>query len=109
MTTTTDLDPNTPNIDVGVVITHSGPVPALDKAIGRQCSGMKAIVAGDAVYQNGANGEPGFINFEAGEGWLIAFDRILSSATVDGVSRSTTLTAAQIIYFVMGPNIGAAK
>jgi len=109
MTITTDLDPNTPNIDVGVVITHSAQVPALDKSIGRQCSGMKADVAGEVVYQNGPEGEPGFIKFEAGEGWLIAFDRILSSGTVDGVSKSTTLTAAQIIYFVMGPNVGAAK
>jgi hypothetical protein len=105
MATPRKLDPNTPNVDVGIVITHSDVIKTIDIPIGRTATILKATVAGDIVYQNGNDGEPGWITLEAGEGWMIAFDRILTSATINGTLRSTTLTAAQIFWATTAQDI----
>jgi hypothetical protein len=112
-----NLDAKTQNVEVGIIITHSDIVPGLynpaipdpNDVINRQASILKATVAGDVVYQNGNNGEPGWITLEAGEGWMIAFDRILTSATINGTLRSTTLTAAQIFWATTAADISPEK
>lgn len=105
MATPKNLDANTPNIDVGIIITHSDVIEALDTPIGRHATILKATAAGDIVYQNGNDGEPGWITLEAGEGWMVAFDRVLTSATINGTSRSTSLTAAQIFWATTAADI----
>lgn len=105
MATPKKLDTNTPNVDVGIIITHSDVIKTIGIPIGREATILKATVAGDIVYQNGNEGEPGWITLEAGEGWMIAFDRILASATINGTLRSTALTAAQIFWATTAADI----
>lgn len=105
MATIKNLDTNTPNVDVGIIITHSDVIDTIGEPIGRQATILKATVAGDIVYQNGSDGEPGWITLEAGEGWMIAFDRVLTSATINGTLRSTSLAAAQIFWATTASDI----
>lgn len=109
MATQKNLDAKTPNVEVGIVITHSDLIPALDQPIGRQGTVLKVTAAGSVVYQNGENGEPGWITLEAGEGWMISFDRVLTSATINGTLRSTSLTAAQIFWATTAADISPEK
>lgn len=105
MATIKNLDTNTPNVDVGIIITHSDVISGIGDPIGRQATILKAVVAGDIVYQNGSDGEPGWITLEAGEGWMVAFDRVLANAVINGVSRATSLTAPQIFWATTASDI----
>lgn len=99
------LDPATQNIEVGIVITHSDYVKAYDIPFDRLATVIKTTTAGEFVYQNGSNGEAGVWSTEAGEGWYIACDRILTSATIDGVLRTTTIPATNIMWATTAADI----
>lgn len=92
------LDPATQNIEVGLVITHSDYIEGYDIPFDRLATVLKAGVAGEIVYQNGSNGEPGVWKVEAGEPAFIACDRILTSGTIGGIVRTTTVPATDIIW-----------
>lgn len=99
------LDTTTPNIDVGIIITHSDYVTAYDKPFGHTATIIKAVAPGVIVYKNGENGAPGVWVFEAGEGWMIAADRILTSATINGTLRVTSVAASNILWAYTPSNI----
>lgn len=99
------LDPATQNIEVGILITHSDYAKSYGEPFDRLATILKAKVAGEIVYQNGSNGEPGVWNLEAGEPVLIACDRILENATINGTLRSTSIAADQIIWATTAADI----
>lgn len=80
------------NKDVGLYITKSRRV-VLDADIGELAIWIKAGTAGDVVYQDvQGGGEAQVWSLEAGEVAPLVFDKILTSATIDGNLESTTAT-----------------
>lgn len=94
--TATKLDPQTPNNDVGLYWKKSRRVDPLGAGlpftIGEVCTGMKTSTAGIVVVENSVTGLQNVLSFEAGEWQPIVYDRVLVSATIDGVLETTTAT-----------------
>jgi len=93
----------TPNNEVGAIITRSRRV-VLDVSFGEMATWIKSGSAGDVVWYNSKNDEYGVWNVEAGEGWPIACDMIVTSHTIDGTLESTTAT--NLVWASTAPRIG---
>ncbi len=108
--TANTLNPDTPNIEMGIVFSRSGKVPAaFDTHLGELATGMKAAVAGTVVYKNDFTDEVGAWNFEAGEYYPIAFSRILAGpVTIRGIAYSTTLATDQIWWSAASQVLGSS-
>jgi len=87
-----DLNRSDLNTNIGLYITKSRRV-VLDADIGRICTWIKCAAAGTVVYQDKVgDGDAEVWDLEAGETAPLVFDRILTSATIDGVTETTTAT-----------------
>jgi hypothetical protein len=88
----TNLNRSDLNVNIGLYITKSRRV-VLDADIGHACTWIKCSSAGTVVYQDKAGGGDAEVwQLEAGEVAPIVFDRILTSATIDGSTETTTAT-----------------
>jgi hypothetical protein len=92
---TTNLDPNTSNNDVGLYITESGPL-TLDVDLDQLATYVKCTTAGTIRWFNKFTGKTGDWYLEAGEGWPIAYTKILSAGT----------TAGGLFWATSGGNMG---
>lgn len=80
------------NTNVGLYIAESQEV-VLDEDIGHLCNWIKCNSAGVVVYQDLAGGGvPSVWTLEAGETAPLLFDRILTSAVIKGVTKTTSAT-----------------
>jgi len=100
------LDPQTGNNDIGLYFTRSRRV-VVDAPFGELATWIKAGTAGVVVYRNSLTGEEGLWNLEAGETAPIACTKILASATIDGLSETTT--AGNMFWATSGKVVGKAR
>lgn len=101
------LDPETRNNDTGLYWTKTRRAdPTYPTELPDLATGLKGVQAGDIVWYNKYTDETGVIFVEAGEWVPVACTKILSSATIDGVLESTTVT--NIFWTTSGSQIGGS-
>jgi len=92
---TEQLNPSTPNNDVGLYWKTSRRVDPLAAGlpfkIGQLATGILAGLAGTVIWKN-EEGSAEITQFEAGQWLPCATTEILVGATIDGVAETTTAT-----------------